>query len=161
MIPPSTFDISLSEIFDRYRGTPVVLQQGTDAAGQRELQAREEQNPVLTDIRTVAESIGLQVRVWTPTTIGNKSFFKNRINVTLEKTDGPDNKPAWHIGKIGDDSGRAVAVIEKSAATRDLLIALEEARKPPPPPPPPSVETAQDVQLLSLPAIIRRRAPSV
>lgn len=161
MIPPSNFDISLSEIFDRYNGTPVVLRQGMDAAGKRELQASEEQNPVLADIRTVAESIGLQVRVWTPTTIGNKNFFKNRINVTLEKTDGPDNKPVWHIGKIRDDGGNAVAVIEKSAVTRDILIALEEARKPPPPPAPPSVETAQDVQLLSLPSVIRRRTPTL
>lgn len=161
MIPPSGFDISLSEIFDRYNGTRIVLQQVSDATGKRELQASEEQNPVLADIRAVAESIGLQVRVWTPTTIGNKNFFKNRINVTLEKTDGPDNKPVWHIGKIRDDSGSAVAVIEKSAVTRDVLIALEEARKPPLPPPPPPTETAHDIQLFSLPSVIRRRVPAV
>lgn len=156
MIPPSHFDISLSEIFDRYRGTPVVLRQGMDATGNRELQASEEQNPVLADIRQIAESIGLQLRVWTPTTIGNKSFFKNRINITLTKTDGPDHKPAWHIGKIGDDSGRAIAALEKSAVTENILAALEEARKPPKPAPV-SVAAAQDIQLISLPRIIRRR----
>ncbi len=161
MIPASSFDISLCEIFDRYNGTPVVLQQGLDAAGKRALLANEEQNPVLADIRAVAESIGLQVRVWTPTTIGNKNFFKNRINVMLEKTDGPDNRPVWHIGKIRDDSGSPVAVIEKSIVTRDLLAALDEARKPLPPPAPPPGETAQDVQVLSLPSIIRRRTPAM
>lgn len=159
MIPPTTFDISLSEIFDRYRGTRIILQQGTDADGKRALLASEEQNPVLADIRHVAESIGLQVRIWTPTTIGNKSFFKNRINVTLEKTDGPDQRPVWHIGKIGDDSGRTVATLDKSAITPDILNALDDARKPAKPPAAPDVETAQDVLLLSLPAIIRRRTP--
>lgn len=154
MIPPSSIDIPLSEIFDRFRGAPIVLrEENDDVSGKRVLSASEDENDVLARIRATAESIGLQTRVWTPTTVGSKNFFKNRINITVEKKSGTDD--VWHIGKISDDSGKAVASIDKSVMTPAVEAALEEARKPEPPPAVPQ-ETQSDITLITLPAVFRR-----
>ncbi|HRI76431.1 MAG TPA: hypothetical protein PLX33_05515 [Alphaproteobacteria bacterium] len=154
MIPPSSIDIPLSEIFDRFRGAPIVLrEENDDVSGKRVLSASEDENDVLARIRATAESIGLQTRVWTPTTVGSKNFFKNRINITVEKKSGTDD--VWHIGKISDDSGKAVASIDKSVLTPAVVAALEEARKPEPTPALPQ-ETQSDITLITLPAVFRR-----
>lgn len=154
MIPSNQFDISLSEIFDRYQGKKILLLEETEqATGKRVMSAPEDQNPVLAQIRDTAESIGLQMRVWTPTTVGTKNFFKNRINIILKKTDSDES--LWHIARINDDSGNPVASLEKSAVTPEILHALEEARKPPAPAPVPQA-SEKDITLLSMPAVRSR-----
>lgn len=99
-------DVDLDALFGRFYGRRIELSETTepDHFGQprRALTADPQQNPMLVDMQNVAAENGLRFRLWTPTTIGTKQFFTNRVNITLKQT---DDKAGWLVEKAANDSG--------------------------------------------------------
>ena len=99
-------DIDLDALFGRFYGRKIELTETItqDMMGfqTRSLDADAAKNPVLIDMQNVAAENGLRFRLWTPTTMGTKQFYTNRVNITLTQT---ADKTGWCIEKAANDSG--------------------------------------------------------
>lgn len=99
-------DIDLDALFGRFYGRKIELTENitTDMMGfqNRSLDADPAKNPMLADMQNVAAENGLRFRLWTPTTIGTKQFYTNRVNITLTQT---ADKTGWVVEKAANDSG--------------------------------------------------------
>ena len=134
-------DIDLDALFGRFYGRKIELTENitTDMMGfqNRSLDADPAKNPMLADMQNVAAENGLRFRLWTPTTIGTKQFYTNRVNITLTQT---ADKTGWVVEKAANDSGaRKMSLMphefQKSSAPVDGIKNV----------PAPSVEDAPDV----------------
>ena len=99
-------DIDLDALFGRFYGRKIELTENIaqDMMGfqSRSLDADPAKNPMLADMQNVAAENGLRFRLWTPTTVGTKQFYTNRVNITLKQT---ADKTGWLVEKAANDSG--------------------------------------------------------
>lgn len=100
-------DIDLDALFGRFYGRRIELTENitTDMMGfqNRSLDADPARNPLLAEMEGVAAENGLRFRLWTPTTLGTKEFYTNRVNITLQQA--PD-KTGWIVDRAANDSGQ-------------------------------------------------------
>jgi|GEM_PF-2900087 len=100
-------DVDLDALFGRFYGRKIELTEtvvlNNFGEQKRALIADPAQNPVLAEMEGIAAENGLRFRLWTPTTLGTKEFFANRVNITLKQA---EDKTGWAIAKAANDSGQ-------------------------------------------------------